>query len=367
MEVKPNFPTGEAKTLHELTRKRWQEHLILFSQVKNTVLTVNSEIEMPFKLEKGQPCPLGLFADTALRNPPQWVLPELPKGSRILEAWPKHGRSAILGRVIFKDRQGRLYRDIDLKGMGFINTPPGRKALKVWQPGLVGDDDKTRLGLLDVDIALADYQLTEEFLNAGIRTCRVMAVIGLEEIIAQGEKLSLKEARRAGIIDGDFKPAVEVRAFATRARITDITGSYLKQRRIPLQVPLDDARRIVGQELALETLSEEDYLKWFGKVLGQSVGLMHKNGWYHRYLNSHNITLDGRIVDLDSLTELTSYSQANDDHVTVKEAFINLIHRTRKSSVIPLNFVAVFDEAYEEAFPSSVREQYFTRQAEVVK
>lgn len=31
-----------------------------------------------------------------------------------------HTRSGILGRVIFSDKEGRLYRDIDLKGIGYV-------------------------------------------------------------------------------------------------------------------------------------------------------------------------------------------------------------------------------------------------------
>lgn len=192
-EIKQNLPTGEAKKLQELTHQRWQEHLVLFSQVKNTVLAVNPGIEIPFKLEEGKQSPLGLFAEAAFEDEP---LLETPEGKRIMEAWPKHGRSAILGRVVFQDKEGRLYRDVDLKGIGFLNPSAGGKEIQVWRPGLADDTNQTRVGLLDSGIAFADYQLTEEFLNAGIRTCRVIAIIGLEEVIARGKNI-LKRSKKS--------------------------------------------------------------------------------------------------------------------------------------------------------------------------
>jgi hypothetical protein len=40
---------------------------------------------------------------------------------------------------------------------------------------------------------------------------------------------------------------------------------------------------------------------------------MHKNGRVHRYLTRHNITLDCRIVDLDSVTFIIENEEAADN------------------------------------------------------
>ena len=59
---------------------------------------------------------------------------------------------------------------------------------------------------------------------------------------------------------------------------------------------------MVSQELGYKrTITDKEYFEWFAKTLGENVGIMHRNGWTHRYLSSHNVTLDCRIVDLDSV------------------------------------------------------------------
>lgn len=177
------------------------------------------------------------------------------------------------------------------------------------------------------------------------------------------EKISLKEAKRAGIIDDDFKPVIEVRAFATRARIADILDTDYE----PKKVLVGDARRIVGQELSSKSLSDMDYLKWFGKVLGRSVGLMHKNGWYHQYLTSHNITLDGRIVDLDSLEQLVDHWEGNEDYAEAKGALKQLYRAVRGGLGVPHDYDLAFAYAYNEAFPVEVRKQYYAQHGEMLE
>ncbi|MDP2947869.1 MAG: hypothetical protein Q8N88_07170 [Nanoarchaeota archaeon] len=60
---------------------------------------------------------------------------------------------------------------------------------------------------------------------------------------------------------------------------------------------------MVAQELGKDPkeFSKQEYLEWLADTVGQQVGRMHKNGWYHSYLLTHNITLDGKITDLDSV------------------------------------------------------------------
>lgn len=116
---RPEIPAGKGREVAE----NLQEWLLLFEKVKNKVAFVNKEVYTPLKLEEGKESPLGLFAKSAI--------PELfqrKPGEQRLETWPRHERSAILGRVIFKgthrDREDNLYddlyRDIDLKGIGYI-------------------------------------------------------------------------------------------------------------------------------------------------------------------------------------------------------------------------------------------------------
>ena len=298
---KRELPVGEARSIAEQVNKRWRERLVLLSQVRNRVLDVNEEVDFPLRLEKNKQSPLGLFIEATLSEEPE----ETPPKKKLGEFWPEHGRSVSLGRMLFSDKEGRIWRDIDLKGIGHMELWCGEKGyfVDIRPLGLKGHHAGTtpEAGLLHRDTAFVDWDLSEQFLKAGIRTHRVLAVIQLNELIDKGEKISLAKARERGIIDDNFHPVVEARAFATKARLMDIA-----EETDMAKVLLMDAKKLVAQEQGRkEALTTEEYLAWFAKTLGENVALMHKNGWKHDYLNRHNITLDCRIVDLDSVKNLS--------------------------------------------------------------
>lgn len=110
-----------------------------------------------------------------------------------------------------------------------------------------------------------------------------------------GERISIKEAKQKGYLRRTDKPVVQMRAFGTRARIQDVNHRNL-----------EDARGLVARELSVETeaFSPQAYLEWFAETLGQQLAILHNAGYGHQYLSGHNITLDCRIVDLDSVFPL---------------------------------------------------------------
>lgn len=62
------------------------------------------------------------------------------------------------------------------------------------------------------------------FLSNGIRTNRVVAILGLKEIIdKEGNKISIEKAKEIGIISAEMCPVILVRAFNTKERIDYIT------------------------------------------------------------------------------------------------------------------------------------------------
>jgi len=370
------LPIGEAEKLNKLVNERWQEHLVLFSQVKNEVLEVNPALEeiLPLKLEVGKTSPFGLFAEAAFQKKPT----ELPSGKQALEVWPirreskflgtsGHGRSAILGRIVFRDNEGRTYRDIDLKGVGLLKQ--GNlvyQAVEVWTLGEAVPEGGKK-GLLDYDIAFADYQMSEDFLRAGIRTHRVLAILGLKELIIGGRKISLEEAVGKEIIDKDFKPVIEIRAFGTKMRIDDAKNVMDGEEK---KLILNDAIKLVSQELGREQLlSNEEYLQWFAETLGLNVGLIHKNGWLHNYLTDHNVTLDCRIVDLDSIEILKSLDQTREDLVGAEMTIYSLIKLVvgeyDKDKIT--RYVNLFRKSYDSTFPPKEREKYFKKLEKVSK
>jgi len=351
---KQELPTGEAKKLGELVSRKWQEHLLLFSRVKNRVLGVNPDIYIPLKLEEGKSSPLGLFAEASLKRNPGVI----PERKQTLEFWPEHQRSATLGRIIFGDKQGRIYRDIDLKGIGYVKKESfSSNIAKVLRPGEYTESG--RMGLLQEDMALFDRQMTEEFLKAGIRTNRVIAVIELEEIIVNGKKISVSEAIKARICEKDFHPVVEVRAFGTKARVADVlsvikTGGLTEDQKLLLE----DAKKLVSQELGFqETISDEEYLKWFAKTLGQNMGRMHRKGWLHNYIFNHNITLDCRIVDFDAITKIENKYQLVNEIMGAGSVIAELA-----DSIFGHHYGStadLFHKSYKKAFPLKKRDKYF--------
>lgn len=232
-EIKrPEIPTGLGGEMN----KEFHDWLLLFEKVKNKAVLVNKEVFLPLKLEEGKESHLGLFAKAALAGRFDERLKRTivgrfadrvgllkekeisdKNGEKRLEGWPLHHRSALLGRAIFGDKQGRLYRDIDLKGSGFI------WGKKIRMPGEDMFPIPGYQGFLDKVVAFNDYQDSEKLLQNDIRTSRALAIIELEEIIIKGEKISLEEARKRGIIKEGFEPVVEVRGFKNE------TSEFLKQ------------------------------------------------------------------------------------------------------------------------------------------
>lgn len=326
-----------------------QENLVILSQVNNEVLEVNPNVFMPLRLEKGKSSPLGVFAEEMLRNKPDSPL----EGKVIGEFLPAHNRSMLIGKVFFRDIEGRLYRDIDIKGSGWVMNYGVSNPPRVFTPGKSRFTEGTVVGssphggLLDRDVAFHDYLTAEELLKIGVRTYRGLAIIELKELIANGSKRAVQDLKKKGLIDEDFNPVIEVRAFGTKIRIEDRTPQLL-----------EDAKNLVSRELGINFPSDEDYFRWFAEELGKSVGLLHKNGLSHNFLGTgHNITLDCRIVDLDTVRPLTSEKHRKQD--TQNAAFlVSQLSPDEKKHVSewmnePL--ARIFYKGYNRTFPAQER------------
>jgi hypothetical protein len=308
-------------------------------EVENKVLWINPDFpELPFNIKEGEASRLGLFLTPAL------------SGDQSLEATPKHKRSAILGRVVFRDRQRRIYRDVDLKGVGFLewvrysNKPFVEKIGRKW-----GGEGKSA-GIMNLADAYKDKETSEAFLEKGIRTHRVLAIINLKEVVDKnGHKIKIEDAKRWGILQETDKPVVEVRACGTKMRLANAAD----------MTAVEDARLLVAGELGEnpEKFSRERYFNWMVKNMATQVALMHKNGWFHGYLSDHNITLDGRIVDLDSVgwlrelpIEMAGDRIRGDISNTITCLFFFGDARLGIKSNILCNVEQDFDNVYREVF-----------------
>lgn len=304
IEAKPQLPVGEGGKLNRLANKQWRERLVELAPVKNKVIWVNPNFSnLPFNLQQDRESPLGLFAkEKALYSPGE------RKGSQTGELWVKHNRSLLLSRILFSDVSKHVYRDVDLKGTGLVvinfdfMTPQGSAYVdseNLMTPRRIGGD---LTGLLDIKSAEYSRDRGEDFNALGIGTSRTLAIIKLSEIILNGQPVLVKTLKDNGKMPKSFHPVIEVRAFTNKARICDITSLWDVQARESF---LCDAKAMASQKLRLVGgMSDEEYFMWLAGTIGRNVGLMHKNGWAHGFLNAHNLTLDGSIVDLDSVTSL---------------------------------------------------------------
>lgn len=290
------------KEKHKEIGEVFKDYLLVCSPVKNRVALVNQEIDSGFDLKEGKESSLPLFVRSAFPN-----LIRKEQGEQLLEGWPGHERSTLFIRKETVDKQGRWYRDVDFKGNGYVHN--GTVEL------LGGSTGQGLFGLLEKNEAFEEYRKSEEFLAEGIRTARVISIINIQEIIYGGKKIYLEKARKSGIVGMDFQPAILVRAFGTRARprdISDASGLDEKTKKVILK----DAKELVNKELGrgkIKPLSDSEYLDWFARTLGHNVGLMHRKGYVHELLTSHNVTLGVEICDLDSIRKIKKDNEKSEE------------------------------------------------------
>ena len=293
-EKKPGLITGLGEAGHFDLEK------LPAVEVKNEVVWVNNDVEMPFNFEEDKPSKIGVF-----------LTPEPNEQEPVfhVKVMDNHFRSALLGKVVFKDKEGNLYRDVDIKGMRPIN--PANLMVESVEAGSAQNvaKGKTPWGFLDWGFAETDRDMSELFIKQGLRTHRALAIIRLDEIIVEnGEKISVSKARKLGYIKYTTEPVIEVRAFGTKARITDGDN----------QILFEDAKHMVAQELGKDpyNFSKKDYVQWFAQTLGKQVAIIHNTGFIHGYLTDHNITLDCRIVDLDSVKKIKTNKWLDNKQIT---------------------------------------------------
>lgn len=327
------LPIGQAPAIEKFYQNGGESDLAVFRKVRNRVYWVNDDIYFPLKLVKGQSTPLGVFADEMKENFDLNGWKPLT-----MELVGGHGRSAILGRFLFADRQGRVWRDIDLKGIG-------------WVEGCSIRSPKRQRGMLTFCEAMADASISEQLLALGVRTYRTIGVVRIYQYNCTGFS-SLRPTSE--LIDD---AVVQIRAFRTRSRLSDL--EYMSSN-LPKLI-LEDAVSMVSVEMG-EKLGYESYLQWFSKTYGESVGRMHRAGWHNPNLSDHNLTLDCTQVDWDMLQELVRNGDRKDD---VQHALSNLYVlsiRFKQLGLAKLGQVAyarLFMEGYDSVFPVEARRAFF--------
>ena len=294
-------------------------------ELNNTVEWVNPAFEgtLPFDLRVGESTRLALFFDATNDREPDFDL-GVRRG---------HYRSGDVGKVFFNSNDGKTYRDLDLKGCGLLQKPPNPLEPEQWRQQRRSTYDY--LGLLDKYDAMHDSTISELLNKEGVRTHRSIAVFRLHELPVYGRgtetiyKLEKNDLLREGI-----EPVIQMRAFGTKTRLGEI-GDQITMSNENAAVKIHDALKLLSAEMKQGPLTIEEYLEWFARTLGQNVGLMHKLGYCHEYLNELNITLDCRIVDFDSVRNVSTIKQ--------EEAFLLLQHDKNLASTALETYKNVLD------------------------
>lgn len=256
----------------------------------NEVVWVNENLKMPFDFEVGKPSSMALLLDFYAGAGGDRTL-------RLRTRARTHGRSADLGPIYFEDTQGRVYRDVDIKGPGNVEWS-GEPAPWEDRP----HHDRVE-GLLNKKDALLDARMAELLTTAGVRTHRCISIIELKELpfpepnTVEPTMVSVKQLKLERELPDDFVPVVQWRAFGTKTRLADVAGAMTEGTRKEVA----DAIALVKKETGGQVYDESSYVEWFSKTLGRNVARMHAAGYTHGYVTDHNITLDCRLTDFDSV------------------------------------------------------------------
>ena len=192
----------------------------------------------------------------------------------------QHGRSASF-KLKFSDKYGKEYGYVNIKGLGMPSSfRISDKSKTILRGG------NTVLGLFKQGYAESDWESSELLLKNGIRTHAPIALIELRSILLKnGEEVDVEVLRKKGHIPQDFTPALYLRAFSEITRLDDVMFETIEK---------------FARGKGMSTL---EYVDWFADVQAKNIARLHSLGKVHGFLHKGNITIDGCIVDNDSVVD----------------------------------------------------------------
>lgn len=208
-------------------------------------------------------------------------------------------RHCILSSDIFYGPNGKLYRDVDAKGVGYTRGIPIR-FLGVRDPEMEGDMEKR--GIMHHEVALEDCLISEE-ISPLVRVARPIALIELFELVEQdGRVVSREEVGKRLYSRFELvRPTIAIRAMGVTSRVYDLLVQKEIKNEAYVKEIIDDALGFVQQELQ-RPINPEDYVTWFAETMGRQLGTLHKNKMWTDFScqihqGTHNLTLDCRLTD----------------------------------------------------------------------
>jgi hypothetical protein len=197
------------------------------------------------------------------------------------------------------DDEGNVFLDFDTKGGGEKNYKSfGRRSN--------GD----REGLADIDACRRDTKYSNIFSKWGVRTHKTLAIARIHTLTEDpaASRALFKSFER------EVEPAMQFRAFRNNIRLADCVGYGVSEEDV--EDMLEHSRKTLNVHENLNLQNHKEYLLWLAETLGKNYGIMHGHGFVHQYATTHNMTLAGETVDLDTVMSVeipddTYYSSKN--------------------------------------------------------
>lgn len=343
--------------------------------VKNFVTHINPEFRDSMGLVEGQSSDLvRLFTNT-------------DESGVLLGAEKGHNRVGNINNTFVTDAKGLRWEDLDIKAPGLVEVTHGSSGeeLKIfpWQRFKETAVSEAKIwGGNDYRSARRSFEYQQILADLGVRTYKSLFVTKLAEWFYKGKKVPIGDipvvSKDAPVtMDSDALPAgyelaAEVRACRTKTRMEAIIQlrAPTANNKVKIRREVDRARALLyeefeGSDVGPRTDSIEDYLDWFVESHGRNLGLMHGAGLTHGYMHPGNITLDCRILDLDSMGTFEEAHAGDNERsqrdygISVSAEYSKAQHVMRDSKTQNLAaFVLVVCTAYEIPMRSGISKKF---------
>ncbi len=351
-------------------------------QVENTVSYINPDVTSGLEsFTLGQPTNLAyqLALGSSRRRP-----------DGIVWARELHNRSAILLANAKITIGNQVFNYLDAKGTGLLedkhrdtksadeNRYTNYRVAATSKPHDHPYSEETS-GLATQSWVDIDNSMSARLEFLGIRTVPIVAIADIGEVIdPNGNKISIAKAKERGYVAQGTEPVILYRAWVTPFRLTealyrpewdkeygDITTTReTEKKRVIVRTAIADIQKDTSIPLEVRNSFSDisQYLRWLASTIGSNLGKMHRLGITHGFLyRLHNITLDGRFVDLDDMVENSSPKRIEDDRNSIFHprdgyffsAFLRGIPKLFDLNIDPKELLQLTKDSYYSSLGSS--------------
>jgi hypothetical protein len=190
------------------------------------------------------------------------------------------GRCVLLPAVRFSGPEGRIYRDVNLKGIGPI-------------PEFSGDNNPLNrwyaCGTTSTLQAYTDLARSEILRAAGVRTPLGLAILDtgtqLQQLHYNGRELR-------------YRGGIYVRALSLNTRLYNLRDVEPASLAAYLTSELAHLSVVEGMDLTAPAV----YVMWFARCVGQQAARMQRLCYLHAALHPQQLCLDGTLCDFEHET-----------------------------------------------------------------